>query len=154
MPKLINPGLRWILIVIGLLAGNVLAVVVLITAAGSADADRVLPDYYDRAAHFDDQMAADEASAALGWKVDAVIAGGALEIRIADAHGVPLVGAHVEVSGYHRAHAGEPVQIAPVEATPGVYRAPLAATPGIWVLTVRSAHGHFSHVARIEVEAT
>jgi nitrogen fixation protein FixH len=150
----INPGLRWILIVVGLLAGNVIAVVVLITAAGPADADRVLPDYYERAAHFDDEIAADEASAALGWKVDATIAGGMLEIRMVDAHGAPLAGVHVEVRGYHCAHAGEPVTLAPVEAAPGVYRAPLAAIPGVWELTVRSAQGHASHVARIEVVAT
>lgn len=150
----INPGLRWILIVVGLLAGNVVAVVVLIAAAGPADADRVLPDYYERAAHFDDDMAADEASAALGWKVDATITAGTLEIRMVDASGAPLAGAHVEVSGYHRAHAGAPITVALVEIAPGVYRAPLVATPGIWQLTVRSAHGHASHVARIAVEAT
>ena len=62
-----SAGTRWILIVIGLLLGNAVAVVVLIGSAGGTRG-RVLPDYYDRAAAWDDTMAETARSNALGWR--------------------------------------------------------------------------------------
>jgi nitrogen fixation protein FixH len=149
-----NPGLRWILIVIGLLAGNVVAVVILMVAAGPASGDRVLPAYYEHAVNHDAVIAEDRASAQLGWSVDAAIAGDAIEVRLKDATGTPLRGARLAVSGAHRAHAGSPVGLALVETGPGVYRAGNPrARAGWWDLTVRSSRDHADHVARLVVEA-
>jgi len=148
-----NPGLRWILIVIGLLAGNVIAVVTLIVVAGPADADRVLPAYYDRAARFGDTMTEESTSAQLGWDVTAALAEGVAEVRLRDAASDPIRGANIEVTGYHRAHAGSPVALVLREDAPGTYRAPLATLPGWWDLTVRSTRGTAHHMRRLAVEA-
>jgi nitrogen fixation protein FixH len=149
----IDAGLRWILIVLALLVGNVLAVVLLITAAGPASADRVVPDYYERAAAFDRELAAERDSAELGWVTDVQIGGGAIEVKLYDRAGTPVVGARLEVTGHHRAHAATSSTVAPAEVTPGTYRAALTATPGLWDVTVRGARGHESHVAHTTVEA-
>jgi nitrogen fixation protein FixH len=150
----LDAGHRWILIVIGLLAGNVLAVVILITAAGPASADRVLPRYYERAAEFDGLLAEEAASTALGWTARTTIAGTGVEIRLVDGAGAPIAGARVDVTGFHRAHAGAAVELALGEDAAGVYRAELpAARPGWWELTVRGTRGHDGFVSRVAVEA-
>jgi len=149
-----NPGLRWILFVIGLLAGNVVAVVILMTSAGSAGPDRVLPAYYERAAHYDDVLDEERDSALLGWTAVAAIDAGAVEVSLRDAAGGPVRGAHVDVTGYHRAHAGSPIAVGLIEVAPGVYRAAIPrARAGWWDLTIKSSQGHLGHVARMAVEA-
>jgi nitrogen fixation protein FixH len=149
----VSAGRRWILIVVGLLAGNVIAVIALIAAAGPATADRIVPDYYARAARFDEQIVEDTASAALGWRVEVAFASGGLEVRVRSAAGAPVAGARVEVTGYHRAHAAQTIALVPVEVAPGVYRTPFAAAAGWWDVTVRSSLDHDRHVARFAVEA-
>jgi nitrogen fixation protein FixH len=153
-----SPGLRWILIVIGLLVGNVVAVVVLITAAGPATADRVMPDYYERAAHFDDVIADADASARLGWRIETTLAGDTLTVRVRDAAGAPVSRARVGVTGYPRAHAAATIALPLLErdaaGEPGVYRVAIGAPRrGWWDLTVRADRGVEGYVARVAVEA-
>jgi nitrogen fixation protein FixH len=145
---------RWILIVVGLLAGNALAVVILIASAGSADGGRVLPDYYTRAARYDVELAAANASARIGWTVDAAMTGGAIAVRIADASGAPVSGADVAIEAYHRAHAATRVTLALRETAAGVYGAAIpGARSGWWDVTIRSRRHPDSHVASRAIEA-
>ena len=144
---------RWILIVVGLLAGNVIAMVVLFTAAGPADAGRVLPAYYERAARYDGPRAEQRASDKLRWHTDVTHTGDLLEVRLQDAAGAPVRGAQVAVTGYHRAHAGAPIAVGLIEAAPGAYRTRIAiARRGWWDLAVHADRGELHHVVRLAVE--
>jgi len=117
-----SPRTRWIALVVGLLVGNVLAVVILIGAAGGDTHRRVLPDYYDRAVAWDGAMAEAETSARLGWRGAVRIRARELELSLVDRAGAPLVGAAVTVRGLPRGHADEPVAVTLTAAAPGVYR--------------------------------
>lgn len=145
---------RWILIVVGLLAGNVVAMVVLFTTAGPADAGRVLPAYYQRAARYEVQLTEQRASDRLGWRTEITLAGDLVEVRLRGTDGAPVRGVQVAVTGYHRAHAEAPIATALIETGPGDYQARIAhARRGWWDLTLRGDRGDAHHVERLAVEA-
>jgi hypothetical protein len=89
---------KWIVAIVGLLAGNVIATIVLI-AASHHGGSQVIPAYYDKAIHYDDQIDQARRNTQLGWAIAAKLDGGAIVIE-----GAPA-GATVAVTGYPRAHA-------------------------------------------------
>ena len=97
-----SPARAWLLAIGGLLGANVLAMVVLATAASTRRAE-VIPDYYERAVRYDDALAEAARSRALGWSAAVAFGPAALEVVVRDARGDALDGARVLVSGYHRA---------------------------------------------------
>ena len=100
---------RWIGIILALLGGNAVAVVILLVKAGPADASRVYPDYYQRAAAWDQTMERAQRAADLGWRATmTILRDGRAAVRLVDAHGQPVVGATVAISGFHRGHAARP----------------------------------------------
>ena len=70
-----TPAMRWWLVIAGLLAGNAIAMVLLAVIA-SDGGTQVIPAYYDRAVHFDDEIDRASASRALGWHAEVAIAAG------------------------------------------------------------------------------
>ena len=94
----------WPLAIGGLLIGNVIAMVILAVVANDGGT-QVIPAYYDRAAHFDDEMSRASASRALGWHAEVAIAAGAIDVTVSDAAGHAVDGARVRVTGYQRAHS-------------------------------------------------
>ena len=94
-----NPTVRWILFVVGLLVSNLLAMGYLVLASSTSRAD-VIPNYYDKAAHFDREIDQATANRALGWHID-VRRG--LEIVVRDVRGEALRGARVLVTATPRA---------------------------------------------------
>lgn len=133
---------KWILAIGGLLAVNVIACVVLAVVAGS-DTSQVIPDYYAKASHYDDQMARAAASQRLGWQLDVAVIGEALDASLRDANGQPIDGATVRITGYPRAHATEKLDIA-LQPRDGRYRAARPVRRGWYDLVVdidaRGAH--------------
>src|SRR5215831_15723992 len=101
-----TPRLRWIVAIAGLLAGNVIAMIILALVATSGGT-QVIPAYYDRAVHYDDELDRAAASRALGWHAEVAIAAGAIDVTVSDGAGHAVDGARVHVSGYQRAHAAE-----------------------------------------------
>ena len=93
-----TPKRRWILAIVGLLGGNVVAMLILMISS-SADGAQVIPDYYERAAHYDRAIDQAAHSRALGWRVEQH---GRL-IVVLDAAGASVD--HVTLAGYPRAHA-------------------------------------------------
>ena len=154
-----NKGLFWILLVIGLLAGNGVAMAVLIAESGDPS-DRVLPDYYRRAVAYDDTIAALRASDELGWQVGSRLVAAApgrarLAVTIADGAGAPVAGGSVEAEVRHRS-VGTPVAFALVEQAPGRYEVELpVAAVGLFVVDVRARRGedHYAGHATVELEA-
>jgi nitrogen fixation protein FixH len=151
----VNPGRFWIGLVVALLVGNAVAVGVLIAESGDPSA-RIEADYYRRAVAWDDTMAERSASAALGWRIDAVLVeqgrGAAVEVRVYDAAGLPVAGARVEAAVHHRSvAAGAPRALR--ERAPGRYRRPIAgARPGLHVVDVVVERGADRFVASALVE--
>lgn len=117
-----SPATRWISIIVGLLAGNAIAVFVLIGAAGGDTERRVLPDYYARAAAWDATMAEAAASARLGWSGVVTARGREVELSLLDGRGAPLSDATVSVRGLPRGRADEVREVALVAVAPGRYR--------------------------------
>jgi nitrogen fixation protein FixH len=124
----VSPGTRWILIVVGLLVGNAVAAFALIGYAGGDTARRVVPHYYERAVAYDETMAAEAASAKLGWTTDVQVRGREVELTVRDHAGAPVAGATAVVRALPRAHADEQAEVTLVAVGPGVYR---AAVPGV-----------------------
>lgn len=88
----------WILAIVGLLGGNMIAMVVLITASHDGGS-QVIPGYYDKAVHYDDAIDQAARDDRLGWPVRASVAGELIVIT-----GAPA-GSEVRITGYPRAHA-------------------------------------------------
>jgi hypothetical protein len=94
----VSPATKWILAIVGLLAGNVVAQGVLI-AASHHGSSQVIPAYYEKAVHYDDQLDQAARNARLGWPIVAAAEGTAITVA-----GAPA-GATITVTGYPRAHA-------------------------------------------------
>ncbi len=142
----------WPLAIGGLLVGNVIATVVLAMVANDGGT-QVIPAYYDRAAHYDDELARASASRALGWHAEVAIAAGAIDVTVSDATGHAVDGARVRVTGYQRAHAGEPVDVDLARVGDGHYRAGVRERRGWHDLTVVADRGDAHYQQRVAVEA-
>lgn len=121
----------------------------------------VEPEYYQKALDWDRERDQQATNARLGYRLSVHVqeqkAPGAardLVLRLEDATGKPIRGAHVEVSAFHNARAAEIVRAKLVETSPGSYvqRLPLQR-PGLWELRIvaRRSGVRFTHVARIEL---
>ena len=147
-----TPGMRWLLVIGGLLIGNVIAMVVLAVVANDGGT-QVIPAYYDRAAHYDDDLARASASRALGWHAEVAIAAGEIDVTMSDASGHALDGARVRVTGYQRAHASEPVDVELASVGVGHYRVGLRERRGWHDLTVVADRGDAHYQQQVAVEA-
>jgi nitrogen fixation protein FixH len=124
----VTPKLTWTLAIVGLLAGNVVAMVVLAVVANNGGT-QVIPAYYDKAAHFDDEIDRARASRILGWHAEvAMVAGGdaglhfSIDVTLSDADGKAVDGAQVRITGYQRAHASDALDLALATSGGGHYR--------------------------------
>ncbi len=151
-PKRMSAKLTWTIAIVGLLAGNIVAMIVLMMAAGSAS-PAIVPDYYERAAHFDTAIDDARRSASLGWTTHQVVSPTGIEVRVADRDGAPLGDATVRVTGYARAQATRQIDVTLVATGPGTYRAGLASTAGVHDLTIVVERGADRFVASTTVEA-
>lgn len=147
-----SPKTRWIVAILALLGGNVAAMVILATVANVGHSE-VIPNYYEKGAHYDDTLRAAEASRALGWRVNAILAGGSLEVTVKDAGGSPLVGAQVRASGYPRARAGQRIDVALTPLGEGLYRGVADHTRGVHDLAITVERDGKSFSQYVIVEA-
>ncbi len=145
-------SVKWIVAIVGLLGGNVVAMVVLAVLANNGT-NQVIPDYYAKAAHYDDEMARSSASQALGWHVVVAISNGAIDVAVSDAAGKPLDGAEVRVTGYQRAHASDRLDQVLAIAGPGHYRAASPARAGWYDVTALVTSGDAHYTQHVVVEA-
>lgn len=147
-----KPHLRWIFAIVGLLGVNVIAMVILAIAANNGGT-QVIPAYYDKAAHYDDEMARSVVSQALGWHADVAMTAGAIDVTVRDAAGGAIEGAKVRVTGYQRAHADEPLDVVLLTSGPGRYRAGFRERRGWHDLVVVADRGGAHYTQRVVVEA-
>ncbi len=116
-------------VVLGLLGAHMVFIFTAITLGTGDPSFAVVPDYYEKAVDYDEHKALLARSTALGWSVELLPSTLAdvkgqreLMLRLRDAEGQPVEGAEVQVTGYHLARAGEPIEMNCVQTLPGVYR--------------------------------
>jgi nitrogen fixation protein FixH len=143
--------MKWIVGIVGLLAANVIAMVILAVTANAGKA-QVIPAYYEQAVRYDDVLAETANSRALGWRVDASIVAGSLDVIVRDANGAAITGATAKVSGYLRTHADAPFEIALAGADR--YRAALPTSATGWYdLVIIVERGRDRFTRRLSIEA-
>jgi nitrogen fixation protein FixH len=148
-----TPRRTWILAIVGLLGANVIAMVVLAVAANDGGT-QVIPAYYDKAAHYDDEIDRARASQVLGWHADVALAGGAIDVIVSDAAGAPVDGASVRVTGYQRAHAVDLLDVGLSAAGQrGHYRGGVHDRRGSYDLTVFAERGGARYMQHVVIEA-
>jgi nitrogen fixation protein FixH len=114
---------------------------------------QVIPAYYDKATRYDDELDRARASRALGWHADAVMSSGAIEVVVRDAAGAPIDGAKVRITGYQRAHAADPLDVALAAAGGGHYRGALRDRRGWHDLTVLAERAGARYLQHVTIEA-
>jgi len=144
--------MTWTVAIVALLAGNMVAMIALAVLANRGGA-QVIPDYYARAAHYDDELARSQASQALGWRVEVTVTGGAIDAVVRDASGAPIDGAEVRITGYQRAHASEAVDVVLARASAGRYRGAIRDQRGWYDLVASVAAGGADYTQHIVLEA-
>jgi nitrogen fixation protein FixH len=135
----VTPKLRWIVAIVGLLGGNVIAMVILMISSGAHGGAQVIPDYYERAAHYDRTIDQEAANRALGWRV----AVDGRRVTVVDASGRTVEG--VTLAGYPRAHAAQRFEVRDG-------RVP-AAAHGWLDVTVTAVRGAERFVQQVALEA-
>ena len=127
---------RWILAIVGLLVGNVLAMVILATTATTRGPE-IIPAYYAQAAAFDDKIDEATQSHRLGWVAEAALSSSTVEVSVRDAAGAPLAGARVHVAGYQRAYASQRLDSSsPTSAAAATARRSPPSTRAVHDLTI------------------
>lgn len=156
---ILYPGLVFLM-----LTGSVAAQMVLLGAALSGDGPQVEGDYYQRALSWDEDKAARDLMAHLGWSVEVTpvthLKRGQVELLLqcVDQHGEPLSGLEGMVTAQHvslvKVLAKKP--LARVPHQPGTYRIMVSSTKlGLWDVHIEMAQAHGAlvrHVHRIEVK--
>lgn len=104
-------GTRWIVGIVGVLAITIGSGVTLAVVAHSGDRSRVLPDYYQRAANYDERVAKVAANQKLGWQTTVRSIGGNVQVCVTDASKLPVL-TSVAISAFHRTAPKTPLTIA------------------------------------------
>lgn len=147
----ISAGAKWISIVVALLAGNVLAGVVLIGASHHGGS-RVIEGYYEQAVHYDDAIDQAAADRRLAWHVGVTITNGVATVTASDATGQPLAGAHVQLAGIERKASARVLAGELVATREGEYRARVGGAG--WVdVAITIERGRDRYVHRFALEA-
>ena len=146
-----SAGKKWITAIVALLTLSVTTSVALAVLANNG-MNEIIPQYYERAVHYDDAIDEANKSVSLGWRVRATIAGGVIAVEARDAAG-KLVEGKVHVTGYQRAHASEPIDVDLARATDGTYRATDKASrlgAHDLIITIDRGSDHFVQRASLE----
>lgn len=149
-----NIDRRWIYVTVGLLAANVLVMAVLVVASTRHPA-AVIPRYYERAVAWDERVAEQQLADELGWSVKVELAREGLLVTALDKAGRPLVGAHLQVSAFHRSAPERRVELSLTTDAEGRARqvpAQWRATPGMYEVDVVVHRGAVSYSLHREVE--
>jgi nitrogen fixation protein FixH len=141
--------LRWTAIILCLLCGSVSMWIYAAVLAVSDPSMAVVPDYHEKALQWDQQLAVNASSRALGWTVHAIPGPRAREgvkrqltLFLRDAASQPVSGGAGQLRLYHHARAGLAESVPLEESSPGAYEAQVTMNrPGYWQLELRLQRG-------------
>jgi len=100
-----NASTKWIVAIVGLLGGNLLAMAILIGAARTGQS-RVIPAYYEKATHYNDAIDQAARNRALGWSVAPRWTGHDFVADVVDARGTRILDAKVDIAAVSRSGKG------------------------------------------------
>lgn len=139
--------------------GNMAVCGVTVAVAMRAGDRGVEPDYYQKAKHWDESVAAKERSDKLGWRVlylEPPTVGRALRVRVIDINGNGVEGAKVNLEAFHHATASKRIEmVLTSDAKTGVAAADFAPDrAGLWEFrwTVDAPAGRFGHDESVDVQ--
>jgi nitrogen fixation protein FixH len=154
--------LLWPLLIVALLAGHVLAVLVMVYVATRDRSFAVEPDYYQKALHWDDVAAQQRENARLGWKPAIEVAGAtdslgqrAVSCRLSDRAGKPLEGAIIDVIAFAHVRASQWLSGVMEPQGGGVYETTLRLQrKGLWEfrLVVRRGSDTLTYTEQRQVQ--
>jgi len=145
----VRPNRTWPLIIGGLLAVHVVAMLAFVWIATSDPSYAVEKDYYQKAIHWDDKRAQDARNAELGWRLAVQVLRPlrpgqqpTLRVRLVDGGGAPLIGATIGLDTFRTAMSGDPLQATLAEEGGGAYAAALPMFhDGKWELRFKVERG-------------
>lgn len=151
----------WPAILVGLLGGQMALMLAMVGVATHDRSFAVEPDYYEKALHWDAQVARDAAERSLGWAARVRLGAESgplrereLEVRVTDAQGRPLEGAEVTLEMFHPIDAAHRVVGALTAAGPGRYVAQVGAhRAGLWDTRIAVRRGPDALDIHEQVEA-
>jgi len=131
-------GLGWPIAMSLVLATTVGVNLFVYRLAASDPSMAVEPDYYNKAVHWDDELAQRRHNTLLGWQSAITLSmsgaeGGELRVRLTDSTGAPVEGAAVSAEAFPVARANQVAKVelvANAEGGQGDYAAPLPITRG------------------------
>jgi len=136
-------GWYWPWIVVGILVAGIVPNLVLVAVAINDPSFAVEENYYEKARHWDEEMARRRASRALGWQVDLDVRAipdrpgfRRIEAVVRDREGRVLDGCRVALETFHNARAArrERVELAVED---GRHVAELSMRrPGLWIFDI------------------
>ena len=143
--KRLPPHIGWPLMVVGLLVMSIAAATITVVAAHSDGGAQVVDEYYTKATQWDEQVARQAASDALGWStrltVHTLDARGlrTADVLVTDRAGTPIEGLAGTLA-VRRSPASDivaTIPLQPVAGQPGLYRQALpVAASGLWTFEV------------------
>lgn len=153
-------GAAWPIAVGVILGTCVAANIWIIHIANSDPSFAIEENYYQRAVHWDDEMAQQRRNQELGWRLLPSLSGigrdsGGAELRVAlrDAAVSPITGAAITVRAVHLARANQPLEATLLADAGGGYTAQLPIRrPGLWELRfeVRRGGERFTATERLD----
>lgn len=161
-------GLGWPIAMTLVLATTVGVNLFVYRIAASDPSVAVEPDYYNKAVHWDDELAQRRLNRELGWRSAITLSagngmGGAgeLSVRLTDSTGAPLEGATVSAQAFPVARANQVAALELVasagdadDGSQGIYAAPLAVTRrGRWEVRLAVTHDgdRFTSTQQVEL---
>lgn len=153
-------GMEWPIGIAAVLVLSSVGQIWFATVASRDKAFAVEGDYYEKAVHWNDELAQRKQNAHLGWKVVPSLqlgrgnGEGSIAVELRDSAGAAITGATVQVLAMHNARANRQLSARLTEAGEGIYRAPLPAQrPGEWELRFSVTRGgeHFTVSERVDV---
>lgn len=143
-------------LVVGLLVMQVGLCFIGVYYATHSNANVVENDYYDKALHWDQQVAAEQASAALGWKTAIRVSerpdlqgNRTFVMDVKDRSGAAVTGARIRMIFFHHAQARLVETVELQEQDSGSYVATIAtARAGIWEFRLVAERGKEKFVKR------
>ncbi|MEP7345060.1 MAG: FixH family protein [Gemmatimonadaceae bacterium] len=152
-------GMQWPLGIVAVLVISTLGQLWFAAIANRDQAFAVEDDYYNKAIHWDAELAQRQENGVLGWHIVPTLqlgrgdGEGALSIELRDSTGAGITGADVQVLAMHNARAARQLAAALAEVGDGTYRTLLPAQrAGEWELrfSVRRGTHRFTVSERID----
>jgi nitrogen fixation protein FixH len=145
---LIPPHIFWPGVVIALLTMSVIAIAITAMFALSDPSFAVVPDYYNKALKWDEDLARQHQSDSLGWtntieygELDSDSGMRQLIVTLADAAGNPITNANLSATVFHPSRSNDIQTVSFEAAEPGRYIGAFQPTRiGFWEIKLRATH--------------